>query len=61
MLRVGLLSVAHLHVGAYVAALGAHPRAEIVGLFDHDDFRARGFEHMTGIELYERVDDLLDA
>lgn len=59
MLRVGLLSVAHMHVDAYVAALGAHPRAEIIGLFDPDAARATTFSARSSIPAFGRIDDLL--
>lgn len=61
MLRVGILSVAHMHVDSYVAAFGAHPRAALVGLIDLDATRAAGFSERTGIPAFERFDDLFEA
>jgi predicted dehydrogenase len=61
MLRVGILSVAHMHVGSYVHGFGADPRTEIVGLFDHDAARAQAFGEKNGIPVFDCVDALLDA
>lgn len=61
MLRIGILSTAHMHVESYVAAFGAHPRAEIVGTFDPDAERATAFSKATGVPVFERHDDLFDA
>lgn len=59
MLRVGILSVAHLHVGSYVHSFGAHPRTQLVGIWDHEPSRAKEFADRTGIPLCEEIDDLL--
>ena len=61
MLRVGILSTAHMHVGSYVSAFGAHPRAELVGLIDLDSERAAAFSERTGVPVFERFDELFEA
>ena len=61
MLKIGILSTAHMHAGAYVAGLRTSTAAKIVGLWDDDqarkDQRAAGFE----IPAYETLEGLLDA
>ncbi len=61
MLRVGILSVAHMHVNSYVHAFGADPRTEIVGVYDHDAARARAYAEPRGLKAFEDRDALLDA
>lgn len=61
MLKIGILSTAHMHAGAYVAGLRTSTAAKIVGLWDDDqarkDQRAAGFE----IPAYETLEGLLEA
>lgn len=61
MLKIGILSTAHMHAGAYVAGLRTSTEAKIVGLWDDDterkDQRAAGF----AIPAYETLDGLLEA
>lgn len=61
MLRVGILSVAHMHVGSYVHAFGTDPRTEIVGVYDHDEARARAYADARGLRVFTDRDALLDA
>jgi predicted dehydrogenase len=42
-LRIGLLSVAHLHADAYVETLRRSPGVELIGIADDDIARARQF------------------
>ena len=60
-LRVGILSTAHMHVASYVAAFGAHPRAELVGAYDPDTERLESFAKGTGVRTFADIDELLDA
>ncbi len=61
MLRVGILSVAHMHAGSYVHAFGKDPRTEIVGIWDHDLERARAYAELKGLKLFENRDELIEA
>ena len=61
VLRVGILSTAHMHVHSYVSAFGAHPRAEMVGAIDLDADRAAAFAKATGTRVFDRFDELFDA
>jgi predicted dehydrogenase len=55
MIKVGILSGAHLHVGSYAAQLNASPDAEIVGIWDDDaERRARGSANYGTPEFAER-------
>lgn len=60
MLRVGILSVAHLHAGSYQHSLGAHPRAELIGLWDEAE-RGQAFSERTGVPFFPDLDALLDV
>jgi predicted dehydrogenase len=59
-LRVGILSVAHMHVWSYVDALNKHPQADIVGAWDDDAERIAKFCAATEIRQYEDLEELLD-
>lgn len=61
MLRVGILSTAHLHVASYVHSFGVHPRATVVGALDPDAERAASFAKETGAPIFERFDEFFDA
>jgi len=60
MLRVGILSTAHMHVWSYVHALRAHPDAEIVGVWDDEVERGEVFAQKTGLPFVGYMDDLLN-
>lgn len=58
-LRVGMLSVAHMHSYGYAAGLRHHPGAELVGVWhDQADERAN-FVKQFETPVYETIDDLL--
>ena len=61
MLRVGILSVAHLHANAYVQAFSQDPRTELVGVWDHDANRAREYAAARSLQVFESREALLDA
>jgi predicted dehydrogenase len=62
--RVGMLSVAHVHAPWYLAALDRMPGVELVGLWDEDallaDARARA-AHTTAFGMPELLLDAVDA
>ncbi|RYG48711.1 gfo/Idh/MocA family oxidoreductase, partial [bacterium] len=60
-LRVGILSIAHMHVWSYVSALRANPKAQLIGFWDSDEDRAGTFAQQTGVPFIGFRDDLLDA
>jgi predicted dehydrogenase len=57
--RIGLLSFAHLHAEAYIAALQTIPDVEIIGAADENAERGRYFADQFGIRLYDDYDALL--
>src|SRR5947209_20174941 len=59
MLRVGILSTAHMHVWSYVHALRAHPDAALVGVWDDVVARGEDFAQKTGLPFVGYIDDLL--
>ena len=61
MLRVGILSVAHMHADSYVSAFSHDPRTTLVGVWDHDAARARDYAAPRGLTVFESRDALLDA
>ncbi len=57
--RIGILSAAHLHAGAYAAQLASLDGAELVGIADEDADRGREFAENHGIDSME-ADVLLE-
>lgn len=60
-LRVGILSVAHMHVWSYVSALKAHPDAELTGIWDDDVERGQAFAKDAGLPFVADIDELLSG
>ena len=58
-LRVGLVSVAHGHVGSYAHNLSKHPRTSISGVWDDDSERGNSFADERGLKFFENLEDLL--
>lgn len=61
MVRVGMLSVAHLHAGAYGPCISQIPDTEFAGVWDNDTERGRQAAEGWGVPFYENRDDLLNA
>ena len=61
MLKIGILSTAHMHAGAYVAGLRGSREAQIVGLWDDDTARKDQRAAHFAIAAYETLPGLLDA
>ncbi len=59
MIRIGLLSSAHMHLSAYVHALQALPEVEIVGIYDDDAARGKAFALTHAIPWQANLDPLL--
>lgn len=60
-LRLGILTTAHMHIWSYVACIGAHPDAEIVGVWDDEIERGEEFAQKSGVPFVGYLDDLLAA
>lgn len=61
MLRVGILSTAHLHAGSYAAQLKTIPDAELTGVWDEDGERRARSAAAYGAPAFDDPDALLDA
>lgn len=60
MIRLGIMSVAHLHAEGYVQNIRAAHDVELVGIADDRIERGEGFARRFGLRLFETYDDLLD-
>jgi predicted dehydrogenase len=58
-LRIGILSVAHLHADSYVENLRRSPGVTLIGLADDDRARADQFAAAHGTRAFASVDALL--
>lgn len=61
MMRIGLLSFAHVHAEGYVRALQAMPDVELVGAADDNMARGQHFAEQFGIRLFDSYAALLAA
>jgi predicted dehydrogenase len=58
-LRIGILSVAHMHADSYVSNLRAVPGVELIGFSDVDAERGRSFAGQHGVRHYLAHEELL--
>lgn len=58
-LRVGMLSVAHMHSYGYAAGLKHHSGAELVGVWHDQPEERANFVKQFDTPVYESIDDLL--
>jgi predicted dehydrogenase len=58
-IRVGFLSVAHMHAWGYASGLHRAPEAELVGVWDDDPDRADSFAKTHRIQAFAEQEDLL--
>ncbi len=59
MLRIGILSFAHLHAVSYIEKFLAMPDIEFVGIADDNAERGRQFAHKYGVRFFESYEALL--
>ncbi|MBS1723687.1 MAG: Gfo/Idh/MocA family oxidoreductase [Armatimonadetes bacterium] len=59
MIRVGMISAAHVHAPSYAHALGGRTDATWAGLYDEDEGRAEAFAARWGGTVFPDVDSLL--
>ncbi len=59
MIRIGIMSFAHLHGEAYVNNVRTVPGAELVGVADDDRARGEHIATMLGVRLWPTYEDLL--
>lgn len=60
-MKIGLMSLAHLHVSSYAPLLLAMPGVELIGLADDDAARAEEFAGRHGLRRFESYEALLAA
>lgn len=53
MVRVGILSAAHVHTPSYARVLQGRPDAELVGVFDHEKERGQQFSQRWNVRQLE--------
>ncbi|WBB79439.1 Gfo/Idh/MocA family oxidoreductase [Micromonospora sp. WMMD882] len=61
MLRFGLFGTGHWAAETHAAALAAHPRAELAGVWGRDPERAGALAARYGVPAHDDVDALIDA
>lgn len=59
ILRVGLISAAHVHTPSYAHNFASNPRADIAGVWDDDVSRGMEFAKQRGIPFFKELSDLL--
>lgn len=57
--KVGIMSFAHLHADSYAYCLLNNPRAEFVGIADHDLRRAQQKAEQYGVQAFDSYESLL--
>ncbi|BCL13699.1 Gfo/Idh/MocA family protein [Micromonospora sagamiensis] len=61
MLRFGLFGTGHWAAETHAAALSAHPRAELAGVWGRNAEKAAALARRHGVPTYDEVDALIDA
>jgi predicted dehydrogenase len=59
--RVGFLSVAHMHAWGYAHGLKVNPRATVAGVWDEDAVRAESFAKANGIPDFKNAGALCET
>lgn len=60
-MKIGILSLAHLHADAYAPLLAALPEVELIGFADTDPVRAQSFAAKLGLRAFASYEALLAA
>ncbi|NLJ79518.1 MAG: Gfo/Idh/MocA family oxidoreductase [Firmicutes bacterium] len=60
MVRIGFLSIAHLHASSYGRALKKLPQAELVGIYDPDQKRGRAGAKTMQTKYFSQAEALLE-
>lgn len=61
MIRLGMMSFAHMHAHSYAAAIKALPNARLVGIADHDEDRAKTVAAALGVPVFRDYAALVSA
>ncbi len=59
MMRIGIMSAAHVHTASYAECLKASPGVALIGLADDDRARGRAFADQHGVHLFDSYAALL--
>ena len=59
--KIGILSIAHMHAYSYVSSLAKHPDVYLAGIVDTDAARGKNFADRTGTTFYAHERDLLEC
>ncbi len=61
MVRMGILSFAHMHAAGYAACIGELPGIELAGVADEDDVRGREMAGRFSTKYFESFESLCDG
>ncbi len=60
MIKIGFLSVAHVHAGGYLHILKAHPNVNLVGIWDDDTQRGQQASQKYETDFFSDKDALIE-
>ncbi|MDD2430628.1 MAG: Gfo/Idh/MocA family oxidoreductase [Firmicutes bacterium] len=58
-MKVGMISFAHVHAGAYASALNGIPHVEFAGIYDEDEARGAEAAEKYGVAHFKSLDEML--
>lgn len=61
MTRIGMISFEHMHALSYAKALKKIPDAQLVGIYDEDEYRGTNLSSQLDTEYYNDYEELLNA
>ena len=61
MVKIGIMSFAHMHATSYAGVLNELPNAELTGIADHDSQRAAAMAEKFGTKVFPSYDALLES
>lgn len=61
MVRIGIMSFAHMHAYSYANALSAMPGINLTGVADDDEERGRKAAALYAVDFYSSYDELLSS
>ena len=61
VIKVGMMSFAHMHAGSYAHSIVSRPEIELVGIADHDQNRAEAMAKQFETKAFENYTALLES
>lgn len=61
VVKIGMMSFAHMHAGSYAHSVVSRPDTEMVGIADHDPARAQEMARRFGTRAFESYEALLET